>query len=80
MIATIASPTTEAAGTAQTSLRSKAASNGSLVRTSTEGSARRSVAIGFIAARHTTGIPLVTPPSRPPARLLGRVKARAAAS
>src|SRR6185437_1572405 len=52
VIATMASPTTDAAATAQTSLRSNAASNGSLVWTSTLGSARLRVAIGFIAARH----------------------------
>ena len=34
----------------------------------------RSVLIGFIAARTTSGWPLVVPPSRPPALLLGRVK------
>jgi len=48
--------------------------------TSVDGSARFRVAIGFMAPRQTTGIPLVTPPSSPPARLLGRVNAFCAAS
>ena len=45
----MASPTTLAAATAQTSLRSKAAANASFVRTSTLPNAFFSVAIGFIA-------------------------------
>ena len=73
-IAIIASPTTPAAGTAHTSLRSTTASTASLVCTSTERSGLRSVEMGFIAARTITGWPLVTPPSSPPALLEARWK------
>src|SRR5947209_4487189 len=73
-IAIMASPTTPAAGTAQTSLRSTTASTVSLVARSTDLSGVRSVESGFIAARTTSGWPLVTPPSRPPALLVERLK------
>src|SRR4029077_172199 len=66
-IAIMASPTTPAAGTAQTSLRSTTASTDSRVSRSTERRGFRRVEIGFMAARTTTGWPLVTPPSSPPA-------------
>ena len=70
----MASPTTPAAGTAQTSLRSTTASTTSFVSTSTDWSGRRSVAMGFMTARTITGWPLVTPPSSPPALLVRRLK------
>src|SRR5204863_10006318 len=70
--ATIASPTTAAAGTAQTSLRSMAAGASVIVDRSTERSGFISVEIGFMYAMTRTSSPLVTPPSRPPALLVGR--------
>ena len=60
--------------TAQTSLRSYAASSACLVLRLTDSSGFRSVLIGFIAALTTSGWPLVMPASRPPALLVGRVK------
>ena len=67
--ATMASPTTAAAGTAQTSLRSIAADASPIVVRSTERSGFISVEIGFIHAETRRSSPLVTPPSRPPALL-----------
>src|SRR5438477_1798566 len=52
-MAIMASPTTPAAGTAQTSLRSTTASTASFVARSTDLSGVRSVERGFIAARTT---------------------------
>src|SRR5688572_18615094 len=72
--ATIASPTTAAAGTAQTSLRSMAACASSIVARSTDRRGFMSVEIGFIHAETRTSSPLVTPPSRPPALLVGRAR------
>ena len=69
--ATIASPTTAAAGTAQTSLRSIAAGASAIVVRSTERSGFISVEIGFMYAETRRSSPLVTPPSRPPALLVG---------
>src|SRR5213080_3637686 len=60
-MAIMASPTTPAAGTAQTSLRSTTASTASFVARSTDLSGVRRVERGFIAARTTTGCPFVTP-------------------
>ena len=68
----MASPTTAAAGTAQTSLRSMAAGAFCIVVRSTERSGFISVAIGFMKPVTRTSWPLVTPPSRPPALLVGR--------
>ena len=70
--ATIASPTTAAAGTAQTSLRSMAAGLSVIVAKSTDRSGFINVEIGFIYAMTRKSSPLVTPPSRPPALLVGR--------
>src|SRR5690606_24207126 len=70
--ATTASPTTAAAGSAQVSLRSMAASTGPFSSTSTDGRGRQRVGRGFMAARTTRGAPMVTPPSSPPARLVAR--------
>ena len=70
--ATIASPTTAAAGTAQTSLRSIAAGDSVMVVRSTERSGFISVEIGFMQAVTRMSSPLVTPPSRPPALFVGR--------
>ena len=70
--ATIASPTTPAAGTTVESVRSRIAWAGSLVSVSTERSGLVRVEIGLIAARTISGSPLVMPPSRPPARLVSR--------
>src|SRR2546428_425919 len=71
--ATIASPTTAAAGTAQTSLRSTVAGLSVIVARSTERSGFISVEIGFMYAVTRRSSPLVTPPSRPPALLVGRL-------
>src|SRR6266545_2307120 len=71
-MATMASPTTAAAGTAQTSLRSTAAGLSVIVVRSTERSGFISVEIGFMYAVRRRSSPLVTPPSRPPALLVGR--------
>src|SRR5262245_38049505 len=71
-MATIASPTTAAAGTAQTSLRSIVAGLSVIVARSTERSGFISVEIGFMYAVTRRSSPLVTPPSRPPALLVGR--------
>ncbi len=57
--ATAASATTASASTAATSLRSTSAWAGSPVARSTESSGRISVGSGFIAARTTTGSPVV---------------------
>jgi len=70
--ATMASPTTAAAGTAHTSLRSIAAGASCSVVKSTDRSGFISVAIGFMNPVTRTSSPLVTPPSRPPALLVGR--------
>src|SRR5215204_6125214 len=70
--ATIASPTTAAAGTAQTSLRSMAAAASSMVTRSTERRGFIKVEMGFIQAETRRSSPLVTPPSSPPALLVGR--------
>src|ERR687886_268557 len=71
-MATIDSPITAAAGTAQESARSLKARAGSPVERSTVRRALAIVEIGFIDAATTTGSPLVIPPSRPPRRLLAR--------
>jgi len=71
-IATIASPTTAAAGTAHTSLRSIAAGLTSIVDKSTERRGFIRVEIGFMYAVTRRSWPLVTPPSRPPALFVGR--------
>ena len=70
----MASPTTAAAGTAQTSLRSIAAGASFIVARSTERSGFMSVEIGFIVTVTRTSSPLVTPPSSPPALLVGRAR------
>src|SRR5206468_2686194 len=70
--ATIASPTTPAAGTVHESVRSRSAWAGSLVARSTERSGFVRVGSGFMAARTRTGSPVVMPPSMPPARLVSR--------
>jgi hypothetical protein len=69
----MASPTTAAAGTAHTSLRSIAAGDSVMVCKSIERSGFINVEIGFIQAVTRTSSPLVTPPSRPPALLVGRM-------
>ena len=71
-IASIASPTTPAAGTTQESVRSRSACAGSRVAMSTERSGLVSVGIGFMATRATSGSPVVIPPSSPPERLVSR--------
>ena len=53
-------------------LRSTAASPSEPSRRSTLGSRFLSVEIGFIAPRTMSGSPVVTPPSRPPARFDAR--------
>ena len=63
---------TEAALIAEISDRSHPASDGCLVFKSTLISGLPSVLIGFIAPRTMTGLPLVIPPSNPPALLLPR--------
>ena len=68
----MASPTTAAAGTAQTSLRSTVAGLSVIVVRSTERSGFISVEMGFMYPVTRTSSPLVTPPSRPPALLVGR--------
>src|SRR3989442_6899531 len=73
---TMDSATTPAAGTAQTSLRTTAPVIASFVLMSTDRSGDISVDSGFIAPRTTTGAPVVTPPSVPPARLVSRKKPR----
>ncbi|BAC18553.1 conserved hypothetical protein [Corynebacterium efficiens YS-314] len=70
--ATIASATTPAAGTAQTSERWWMPVAASPVAMSTVFRARGTVEIGFMAARTLRVSPLVMPPSRPPARLVVR--------
>src|SRR4051812_13335597 len=70
--ATIASATTPAAGTAQTSLRWWCATASSPVDVSTVRSARGTVLIGFIAARTRSTSPDDIPPSVPPSRPLLR--------
>ena len=67
----IASPTTAAAGTAHTSLRSMAAAAAAIVSSSTDRSGFISVEIGFIHAVTRTSSPFVTPPSSP-AGVVGR--------
>ena len=74
--ATTFSMTTLAAATALTSLRSYWLCCGSSVARSTLGMPRRSVEMGFIVPRTTTGMPLVMPPSSPPALFVGRTKPR----
>src|SRR5687768_300469 len=69
---TIASPTTAAAGTAQTSRRSIAAGASCNVLRSTDRSGFISVAIGFMNPLTRRSWPFVTPPSRPPALFDGR--------
>ena len=54
------------------SVRSRSAWAGSRVAMSTEHSGFVSVGSGFMAARSTSGSPVVMPPSRPPARLVSR--------
>ncbi len=66
------SATTPADGTAHTSLRTTAPVIASFVFISTDRRGDISVERGFIAPRTTTGAPLVTPPSVPPARLVSR--------
>src|ERR671932_165562 len=73
-IATIASPITAAADTAEVSARSRKAREGSWVDRSTVRNALAIVEIGFIAAATTTASPLVMPPSSPPRRLLERTR------
>ena len=70
--ATMASPTTAAAGTAHTSLRSIAAGDSVIVARSTDRSGFMSVEIGFMKPITRTSSPFVTPPSSPPALLVGR--------
>src|SRR2546426_12721997 len=62
------------AGTAVTSERSDCACAGPPVLRSTVLSGDISVEIGFIAARTTSGSPVVMPHSVPPARLVAREK------
>ena len=64
----MASATTPAAGTAQTSERWWCAVAGSPVAVSMVRSARGTVEIGFIAARTRSTSPVVMPPSVPPER------------
>ena len=71
-MASIASPTTPAAGTVHESVRSRSAWAGSWVAMSTERSGLVSVGSGFIAQRTTSGSPVVIPPSRPPEWLVSR--------
>ena len=78
--ATTCSTTTLAAGTAQTSERSYCEASACLVFRSTLGMPRSSVLMGFMAARTTTGCPLVMPPSVPPALLVSRTKPSAGVS
>ena len=73
-MATSASATTAQAGTAHTSLRSREASSGSSVSRFTVESGVMSVGMGFMAAVTMSGMPVVMPPSRPPALLRVRVK------
>ena len=61
-----------AADTAHTSLRSIAAGASLIVDRSTDRSGFISVEIGFMNPMIRTSSPLVTPPSRPPALLVGR--------
>lgn len=68
------SMTTLAALTAQISDRSYWLVSGFFVLRSTEGRPLRMVLIGFMAPRTTSGMPLVIPPSSPPALLDERVK------
>ncbi len=68
----MASPTTPAAGTEHTSERTCGGFAGSPVSKSTEATSARTDERGRMAARTTTGAPLVTPPSSPPARLVAR--------
>src|SRR5690606_20945186 len=70
--ATIASATTPAAGTAQTSERWWWAAAVSPVATSTVRRARGTVEIGFIPARTRSTPPVLIPPSVPPARSVER--------
>ncbi len=67
--------TTAAAGTAQTSLRSIAAGASAIVVRSTDRSGFIRVEIGFMNPVTRTSWPLVTPPSSPPALLVGRTGA-----
>jgi hypothetical protein len=71
--ATIASPTTDAAGTAHTSERWYCVAAPSPVARSTERKGVTVVRIGSIAARTTIGSPLLMPPSMPPARFEARM-------
>ena len=68
----MASATTPAAGTAQTSERWWWATAGSPVRTSTVRRALGTVAIGFMAARTRSTSPVLMPASVPPARPVAR--------
>ncbi len=68
----MASPTTQAAGTAQVSLRSKWAEVSSPVAISTDRRDLRRVGMAFMAAPRRTSSPLVMPPSSPPARFVMR--------
>ncbi len=76
----MASPTTPAAGSTQVSLRSTPAVRASLVRRSIERSGWSSVGIGLTTACARSSSPLVTPPSRPPAWLVGRSRPRASSN
>ena len=71
--ATSPSATTAHAGTAHTSLRSLEAWATSSVSRFTVCSGCMSVGMGFMAAVTTKGMPVVMPPSRPPALLDARV-------
>ena len=68
---TMASPTTAAAGTAHTSLRSIVAGSSFIVAVLTDRNGFINVEMGFIQADTRTSSPLVMPPSRPPARFVG---------
>jgi len=72
--ATTASATTPHAGTAVTSALSTAAPAAFLVLMSTDFSGTLSVAIGFIKPFMMMSLPLVTPPSMPPALFVGLPK------
>ncbi len=72
----MASATTPAAGTTQVSLRSTEAFWGCFVARSTERSATSRVGMGLTTAKARTSSPFVTPPSSPPARLVGRSRPR----
>src|SRR4029453_9300919 len=71
--AIIASPTTAAAGTAHTSLRSMVAGLSAIVVRSTERRGFISVAMGFMSPDPPGSPPWVTPASKPPALFVGRI-------